>query len=57
MYRVGDEVVVMSSPGRFTIVAVDGGVLTIENDQGVRKQVLVQAVRKMEKKSAPATEQ
>jgi hypothetical protein len=56
MYRVGDEVIVMSSPGRFTIVAVDGNVLTIENEQGVSKQVLVQAVRKMEKKSSPVTE-
>jgi len=50
MYQVGDEVIVMSAPGHFVIVAVDGNVLTIENDQGVRKQVMVQAVRKRDKK-------
>ena len=50
MYQVGDEVIVMSAPGHFRIVAVDGDVLTIENEQGLRKQVLVQAVRKLEKK-------
>jgi hypothetical protein len=50
VYQVGDEVIVMSSPGIFTIVAIEGDVLTIENAQGVRKQVLVQAVRKREKK-------
>ena len=46
MYNVGEEVVIMSSPGYFTIVAIERGVLTIENDQGIRKQVFEQAVRK-----------
>ena len=50
MYAVGQEVIIMSAPGHFTIVAVDGDVLTIENDHGVRKQVFVQAVRVREKK-------
>lgn len=45
MYDVGDEVVVMSFPGRFRIVAIDGGILTLENATGVQKRVLVQAVR------------
>ena len=35
----------MSIPGRFRIVASDGRVLTLENDAGVRKRVLEQAVR------------
>lgn len=48
MYQIGDQVIVMSSPGYFTIVAVDGDVLTIENEQGMRKQVFSQAVRKRE---------
>jgi hypothetical protein len=45
MIEVGQEVVLMSAPGRFRVVEVDGEVLTIENDQGVRKKVLAQAVR------------
>jgi hypothetical protein len=44
---VGQEVVLMSFPGRFRIVAVDGNVITIENDIGVRKTVLQQSVRVM----------
>ena len=51
MYQVGEEVIVMSSTSPFRIVAVDGNVLTIENEQGVRKQVYSQAVRTREKKS------
>lgn len=45
LYQVGQEVLVMSIPGRFRIVAIDGLVLTIENETGVRKRVLEQAVR------------
>lgn len=52
MYHVGDQVMVMSTPGYFRIVAIDGSVLTIENDRGVRKQVLEWAVRTREKKAA-----
>lgn len=51
MYRVGDEVIVMSSPGYFRIVAIDGNVLTIENAHGVRKEVFEQAVRTRETKA------
>ena len=47
MLEVGQEVVLMSFPGRFRVVEVDGHVITIENDLGVRKQVLDQAVRVM----------
>ena len=47
MLQVGDEVVLMSFPGRFRVVAVDGRVVTIENATGIRKEVLEQAVRVM----------
>jgi len=47
--RVGDEVVIMSAPGRFTIVAIDGPLLTLENREGVRKTVHVTNVRTMGK--------
>jgi hypothetical protein len=45
MLQIGDEVVVMSAPGRFRVVAVDGTVVTIENAEGVRKTVLERNVR------------
>ena len=45
LYNVGQEVLLMSMPGRFRIVKIDGEVITIENEAGVRKQVLEQAVR------------
>jgi hypothetical protein len=45
LYEVGQEVLLMSMPGRFRVVAVDGGVITIENDAGVRKRVLERTVR------------
>ena len=51
--HVGDEVVIMSAPGRFTIVAIKGPVLTLEDKDGVRKMVNVTNVRTMEKR-APA---
>jgi hypothetical protein len=51
MLQVGQEVVLMSFPGRFRIVAVDGDVITIENDVGIRKSVLAQAVRVMPPKA------
>ena len=47
MLEVGQEVVLMSFPGRFRVVEVEGNVITIENDLGVRKKVLDQAVRVM----------
>jgi hypothetical protein len=45
MYHVGDEVVLMSFPGRFRIVAIEGQVLMLENDAGVQKRVLSSSVR------------
>ena len=47
MLQVGQEVVLMSFPGRFRVIAVDGNVIVIENDIGVRKTVLQQSVRVM----------
>jgi hypothetical protein len=52
MLHVGEEVVLMSFPGRFRVVAVEGQVLTIENDTGIRKQVLSSAVRVMPAKAS-----
>jgi len=52
MYEIGDEVVIMSAPGRWKIVAIEGDVLTIENSAGIRKQVLGQAVRKLEERAS-----
>jgi hypothetical protein len=52
MLEVGQEVVLMSFPGRFRVVEVDGEVLTIENDTGIRKQVLARAVRVMAPKAS-----
>jgi len=51
MLQVGQEVVLMSYPGRFRVVAVDGEVITIENAVGIRKKVLTQAVRVMPPKA------
>jgi len=45
MIQVGDEVVTMSAPGRFRVIAVEGRVVTIENAEGVRKIVLDQSIR------------
>jgi hypothetical protein len=52
--QIGDEVVIMSAPGRFTIVAIDGPVLTLENGEGVRKTVHVTNVRTMAKRQGAA---
>jgi hypothetical protein len=52
MLQVGQEVVLMSFPGRFRVVAVEGEVITIENDSGIRKKVLEQAVRVMPAKAS-----
>jgi hypothetical protein len=45
LYQVGQEVLLMSSPGRFRIVEVDGQKIVIENNAGIRRTVLEQAVR------------
>jgi hypothetical protein len=52
MLEVGQEVVLMSFPGRFRVIAVEGNVITIENDIGVRKTVLEQSVRVMPPKGS-----
>jgi hypothetical protein len=52
MLELGDTVVTMSAPGRFTVVTVAGPLLTIENSEGVRKTVLESSLRKIE--PAPA---
>jgi hypothetical protein len=49
MVQIGDDVVVMSAPGRFRVVALDGQAVTIENAEGVRKTVLQQSVRRLER--------
>ena len=45
MIHVGDEVVVMSAPGRFRVIALEGRLVTIESAEGIRKTVLEQNVR------------
>ena len=52
MPQLGQEVVLMSFPGRFRVVEVDGEIITIENDTGIRKRVLEQAVRLMPPKTS-----
>ena len=53
MLQVGDEVVTMSAPGRFRVIAVEGYVVTIENAEGIRKTVLESALRRLEAPRAP----
>ncbi|HEX7407448.1 MAG TPA: hypothetical protein VF515_07325 [Candidatus Binatia bacterium] len=50
MMRIGDEVVVMSTPGRFRVVAVDDSVVTIESAKGLRKTVREQNARLVAKR-------
>jgi hypothetical protein len=49
MVQVGDDVVIMSAPGRFRVIAVDGQTVTIENEHGLRKTVLQASIRTVEK--------
>jgi hypothetical protein len=56
MYQIGDEVIIMSAPGTWTVVAIDGDLLTIENTQGLRRQLLSAAVRKRSALAAPRDE-
>ena len=49
MLKIGDVVVTMSHPGPFTIVDIQGDVLTIETAQGLRKVVRSANVRQLEK--------
>jgi len=47
MLKIGDDVVTMGAPGRFTVVSVDGDTVTIENREGVRKSVLEWNLRRL----------
>jgi hypothetical protein len=49
MLKIGDVVVTMSHPGPFTIVDIQGDVLTIETAHGLRKIVRSANVRQLEK--------
>ena len=52
MLQIGDEVVVMSAPGVFRVIAIDGPAVTIENAEGVRKLVLEGSIRTVGKHRA-----
>lgn len=52
MVEIGDEVVIMSAPGRFKVIAMEGPLVTIENADGIRKTVLDQSVRTVPKANA-----
>jgi len=49
MLKIGDVVVTTSHPGPFTIVDIQGDVLTIETAQGLRKIVRSANVRRLER--------
>lgn len=51
MVKVGDEVILMSAPGRFRVTAVEGDALRITNDRGVQKLVRSTNVRTVEPQS------
>lgn len=40
MLKVGDDVVLMSAPGRFRVMRVDGRRISIQNAAGIGKTVL-----------------
>lgn len=46
--EIGDTVVTMGAPGRFTVITVEGPLVTIENADGVRKTVLEGNLRRIE---------
>ncbi len=52
MVQIGDEVVIMSAPSRFKVIAIDGSVITIENAKGIRKMVLETTLRVVDKSHA-----
>jgi len=49
MLQVGDRVITMAAPGHFRVVAMEGLVVTIENQEGIRKTVLEMNIRKIQK--------
>lgn len=48
MLTVGDEVVTMAAVGRFRVTAVNGDLVSIENDEGLQKTVLLSHVRQLD---------
>lgn len=52
--QVGDDVVTMSAPGRFTVIAIDGAAVTIQNNEGVRKTVLTIHLRPLPRSTEPS---
>jgi hypothetical protein len=55
MLKIGDVVVTTSHPGPFTIVDVQGDVLTIVTPRGLRKVVRSAHVRLLEKDKPAAS--
>jgi hypothetical protein len=49
MLKIGDVVVTMAHPGPFTIVDIQGDVLTIVTAEGLKKVVRAANVRRLEK--------
>lgn len=54
MLNVGDRVVTMSYPGLFTVVAIDGDVVTIRDDRDRVRQVRASNVRRVSREAPPA---
>jgi hypothetical protein len=52
MLHIGDEVVTMSAPGVFRVIAINGSTVTIENSEGVRKLVFEGSVRTVAREPA-----
>jgi len=55
MIAVGDTVVTMAAPGRFTVLAVAGSLVTIQNAEGVRKTVVGSSLRSIEPQASSAS--
>jgi hypothetical protein len=45
--QIGDLVVIMAEPGPFTIVEVEGPIVTIQSPNGVRRKVRDVALRRV----------
>ena len=50
--RVGDRIVHLQVPGVFTVVAVRGDLVDVENDRGLRMTIHLRALRRVEGNSA-----
>jgi hypothetical protein len=55
MLKIGDVVVTTSHPGPFTIVDIEGDVLTMVTAHGLKKVVHAGNVRRLDKPAAPAS--